>query len=276
MSVQPTTPPTEQLRKIIAELAPSWSGMAVDGFDFLTWGFSNQNFRFAYGSDQYVLRVPGEPHAYIDRHLEWQFYRENQSIRTAELVAFDVHTGNMISRWVRAPLLADTPSAPASLVAYLRSLQDALPACSRRYDPLELSREYLTVGKPHAEVLAAVDAASWAPELPTTCHNDLNPWNILRDDDRGWVTLDWEWYGVNDPLFDLVTLHQGLGLDMDSLTALAEEFAEEPKQEKRLTNCLTAFWVREYAWAHAELHKGSRREEIETQRDTALEKIRSL
>ena len=28
----------------------------------------------------------------------------------------------------------------------------------------------------------------------------------------GWKTLDWEFFGLNDPLFDLVALHQGLEL----------------------------------------------------------------
>ena len=40
---------------------------------------------------------------------------------------------------------------------------------------------------------------------------DLNPWNVIVTEAR-WETIDWEFVGNHDPLFDLITLHQGLNL----------------------------------------------------------------
>ena len=63
-------------------------------------------------------------------------------------------------------------------------------------------------------------------DLPEqTTHNDLNPWNILCATD-GWRTLDWEWVGTNDPLFDLVTLGLGVQVDHPTLVEMARDYGD--------------------------------------------------
>ena len=66
--------------------------------------------------------------------------------------------------------------------------------------------------------------------------------------EHGWVTLDWEFVGNNDPLFDLVALHQGLELPIESLTSLAHELTGE-LDSARLRSAFRAFWLREGGWA---------------------------
>ena len=90
------------------------------------------------------------------------------------------------------------------------------------------------------------------------------------------MTLDWEWFGSNDPLFDLITLHQGLGWDPDQLPEMASEFREGPVSDSELLGCLRTFWLREYAWAHAALCAGNDREEIATQKSDAIARLRAL
>jgi hypothetical protein len=43
--------------------------------------------------------------------------------------------------------------------------------------------------------------------------------------------------------------------------------------QERLSGCLAAFWLREYSWAFAQASRGNRREEIETQLETAAKKL---
>jgi thiamine kinase-like enzyme len=104
-----------------------------------------------------------------------------------------------------------------------------------------------------------------------TCHNDLNPWNILVTPE-GWKTLDWEFVGRNDPLFDLVALHQGLQLDINTLPALATAFLPSCSA-KRLTRAFAHFWLREWCWASYQLRQGNRREEIVEQEREAKQQL---
>ena len=85
------------------------------------------------------------------------------------------------------------------------------------------------------------------PAQTVTCHNDLNPWNILVTAD-GWVTLDWEFVGQNDVLFDLVSLHQGLALNVESLPDLASNWAQDlgtDYSSEGLSRAFGQFWLRE-------------------------------
>jgi thiamine kinase-like enzyme len=164
-------------------------------------------------------------------------------------------------------------------VPYVRSLHEALPPSGRSYDPVALSRDYLSAGSPPGWVVALADRLRWQPAILAPCHNDLNPWNVICRGEDDWLTLDWEWFGDNDPLFDLVTLHQGLGGDDDSLSPLVAAWAEatgDRPDTGRLDACLTGFWLREYAWAHAELVQGNRRPEIEAQLTMSEDRLRGF
>ena len=104
------------------------------------------------------------------------------------------------------------------------------------------------------------------------CHNDLNPWNVIVSaaDPTRWCTLDWEFAGDNDPLFDLTCLAEGLGWSLDTTDALIDSYLEliesarAPTTSQRRT-IRKAYFLREYAWALAQLAAGNRRAEIEAQ-----------
>jgi thiamine kinase-like enzyme len=262
----------------VSALMPSWPPDSLSRFEFLPGGYSNLNFRFQQAGQDYVLRLPRSAHAFVDRELEQSFYQAAQGpagVEVAQIVVLDIHSGELISRWLRGPLLADKPPAASELVHFLQHLHGRLPHCDRDYDPIRLANDYLQIGKPDRDIVRLAARLHWLPEESRPCHNDLNPWNVVIGD-TGWVTLDWEWFGNNDPLFDLVTLHQGLGFEAESLLPLAQELTSRVQVEARITAALTAFWLREYAWAHAELAQGNKRAEIETQRDLARQRLRTL
>ena len=250
-------------------------------FEYLPGGYSNENYRFSYQRSDYVLRVPNRPRPFIDRVLENQIYRDAPpGISFPGLVALDADSGNMLTFYEPGDLLADAPPSLAALAGYLRSFHAALPESSRVYDPLELSRIYLSQCDAPGKFSRLADR-TWQPTVTSTCHNDLNPWNIIQSAPERWVTLDWEWYGNNDPLFDLVSLHEGLTLahssfDERSLNELVTRWAEAQVEESRLERCLTAFWLREYAWARAERQQGNDREEIQIQIEAAADRLEAL
>ena len=116
------------------------------------------------------------------------------------------------------------------------------------------------------------------PVETVTCHNDLNPWNILVTP-NGWVTLDWEFVGQNDGMFDLLSLHQGLALEVESLPVLASNWAQDTGTDcsgERLTRAFGQFWLREWGWATFQMNAGNRRDEVLAQAATAETKLAHL
>ena len=245
----------EFIREALRALKPDWHPERIQAFEFLSGGYSNDNYRFAYEGDQYVVRLPSRVRSFIDRKLERAFYQQHQGpFAIPELIALDEITGNLITRYVPGALLPDA---------------------DRYYDPYALSRDYLAAGDAPISIRKLADGP-WQPEQTVTCHNDLNPWNVIQSSSERWVTLDWEWLGLNDPLFDLVTLHQGMGLADESLQSLVELWQEAPINQDRLEACLIAFWLREFAWAWAERHHGNTRQEIEEQIAVSKDKLAAL
>lgn len=263
---------SDELRRRISTLRPDWKPDDVSGFIYMEGGYSNDNYRFEYRGQRYVLRAPFQPRPFLDRRLERTLYAEVDSVMP-ELVAFDEQSGHMITRWVPGVMLADRRPRGPELVEYLQRLHGRMPPIERIYDPLAQAVEHLE----HAAAPAWVDALAartrWSPEQVTACHNDLNPWNVICTPDGPWVTLDWEWAGRNDPLFDLVTLHQSSGLGDAELPSLAADFLGSAPSKSRLEACLTVFWLRETAWAMAEMSAGNSRPEVVEQHRLGLERL---
>ena len=257
--------------EILELLMPDWRLPRALEFDYLPGGYANDNYRFSFDGNHYVLRAPGGSQPYVDWKRERAFYLANHTVARPVLVALDVDNGSMVTEWVSGRLLVDDPPDNDELLAYLADLHGSLPPVDGNYDPIALSAVYLAEGKPDPHAKRLASSLTWPPGPVVTCHNDLNPWNVIRATDA-WVTLDREYLGMNDPLFDLVALHQGLQMDTE-LLALSERYQADRVSQERLNGCLAAFWLREYSWAHAQLALDNRREEIETQLETAAAKL---
>ena len=155
--------------------------------------------------------------------------------------------------------------------AHAHRIHHCLPDAHRTYDLEKINAEYWINDTPPTVV------RNPPPELLISCHNDLNPWNVIVTRD-GWVTLDWEFVGGNDPLFDLVSLHQGLALTHETLRpfALAYLGTEPESFEQRLHSVQMAYWSRELGWAHFQIEQGNQRPEIYEQLRSSEAALESL
>ncbi len=240
---------------------PDWRPDRIDAVTYLPGGYANDNYRFAYEGAAYAIRIARRPGA--DRQAEARFL---QLASAPHVVAFDAGRGHLLTRWIQGTLLADMSVPPATTAGYLRALHAEIPAGVRRYDPLEAIRRDLDAADAVAPLaVLALERLDWTPAELRGCHNDLNPWNVLHTD-GGWRTLDWEFAGDNDPLFDVVCLGHGLGYDDAALAGLAAAYCEpEGVPPARLLDMRIVFELREHAWAAGQIALGNDRVEVRAQ-----------
>jgi thiamine kinase-like enzyme len=195
-------------------------------------GTTNLVFRVDDGAAHYVLRIPGKgTEEYINRTHEAQAARETARVGVSPAVLqFDLATGVMVTRLVENAVTM-TPEkfrtrgeAPARAGAVLRRLHGSDAVFSFRFELFAMIDDYLKVlaGKETAlpagyhDVVQEADlvrAALNAHALPmAACHCDPLCENFLDAGERMWL-VDWEYSGMNDPMWDLGDLSVEAGFD---------------------------------------------------------------
>ncbi len=258
---------TENVVKVISALMPNRG--QIGEIEYLPGGYSNDNFRFSIGDEVFVVRIVREP-----AYREFEKYYANLPV-APELVAFDTSSGHMITRWVEGNILAMEPLSPIAGASYLRDLHKAIPASITRYDVTEqIARYFESAGQPGKE-RQWIDRIQWRERELRGCHNDLNPWNIIRAG-TSLRTLDWESAGDNDPLFDVICFCSGADYEDTEFLLCAETYLEQPLCQEALRKTQAIFQLREHAWAISEIARGNDRDEIIKQRDQSMANVKHL
>lgn len=183
-------------------------------------GLTNRNYKVAIGHETYVLRLAGAGTCdYIDRKLEQHNARvAAEAGVNAELLHFDPADGTMLCRYVDAVTMSAETFRDLDRVGRaaraLRRMHECETAFANRFDVFAQIDEYLALLRRNraripegyerlqreAERARAVLAAHAAPLAP--CHNDPLAENFL-DTGLRMVIVDWEYAGMNDPMWDL-------------------------------------------------------------------------
>lgn len=266
----------QRVAAALARLLPPGQAPRIRDVAPLPGGFANDNFRFSCDGEAFALRIArGAGGA----EAAARFAAERRYLALAaapDVVAFDASRGDMITRWIDGPSLAEAPRpAPATAARYLRDLHGAIPAGVRRYDPIAAAKADIAGVNDIAPAAVAALRRGWTPETLRGCHNDLNPWNVIRAGAR-WRTLDWELAGDNDPLFDAIGLAHGLGYDAGATDALLRAFCSAPPTPQRVRAARIAFLLREYAWARRQQGLGNECAEVRRQAEDAAQTLARL
>ena len=212
-------------------------------------GLTNIVFR----AGDFCLRIPGKgTEEYIDRKNEAGAARAAAAAGAApEVIHADPQSGIMVTRFVEGAvtmtpdLFRSRPGAPARAGRAFKLLHESGARFDFRFELFSMIDNYLkllggkTVELPdgyHDALREAesVRAALSARRLPlVACHCDPLCENFVDTGERMWI-VDWEYSGMNDPLWDLGDLSVEAGFD----AAREEEmmmayFGRAPTAEER-------------------------------------------
>ena len=182
-----------KVEEVLSELGFTVGGL--ESVEYLSGGYSNRNYKISSRKETMVLRVsrtvaprPSSERAYLALEV------------APEVLAYDSSTGHMLTRWVEGALLVQQPFSAPEAAEYLNDLHRTIPIGLAIHDPLQRSKEQFQASGVRNRLLKRLLTSDWQPRQVCGCHNDLNPYNIVRKRE-GFVTLDWEFAGDNDPCF---------------------------------------------------------------------------
>lgn len=212
-------------------------------------GLTNRVYRVKTSEADYVLRIPGEgTEGYIDREVEG--VNAGVAARSGvspELLHLDAPRGLMLTRFLEGAvtmspsLFRERAGAPARAARAFRMIHDWKEPFRTRFELFAKIEEYRTylAGKGatlpegydeavrEAGAVKQILSRSITPLVP--CHCDPLAENFLDRDGRMWI-VDWEYSGMNDPLWDLADLSvEASFLDHQDIEMLTTYFGHEPE-----------------------------------------------
>jgi len=190
-------------------------------------GLTNRVYRLG----DLILRIPGAgTEAYIDRERETAMAGAAAAAGVAPpLVWADPDRGLMITGFVEGVTLTpqgfrERPGAIDRAAGALARLHRSGAVFPFRFELFAMIDDYLRIlaGKDVAlpegyhdvvaEAGAVRHALSQHPARPVACHCDPLCENFIDDGSRVWI-VDWEYSGMNDPMWDLGDLSVEAGFD---------------------------------------------------------------
>lgn len=209
-------------------------------------GLTNLVFRVALDGEAWCLRLPGEGTAdYIDRKVEETNARAAAAAGVSPEVVHFGADGVMLTRFLDGAttmspeLFKSTPGAVERAGRAFRKLHDKAGAFDFRFELFSMIDDYLghlsklgaDLPEGYHDVVAeaeTVRAALAAHPLPLSpCHCDPLCENFLDTGETMWI-VDWEYSGMNDPMWDLGDLSVEGGFDDAMDRRLIEAYFDGP------------------------------------------------
>lgn len=219
----------DEARTVLAGI-PALSGH--DGPLERMGGLTNAVFR----AGDAVLRLPGKgTEEYIDRSNEAAAAHAAAAAGVSPEVLFvDPQSGIMVTRYIDGATtmtpeaFRTRPGAPARAGRAFRQLHESgavFPARFELFDMIDgylrlLSTKDVALPDGYHDVVAEAEgvrrALSRRPSPSVACHCDPLCENFLDTGERMWI-VDWEYSGMNDPMWDLgdLSVEGGFGPDQD-------------------------------------------------------------
>ena len=216
------------------------------GLERLSGAMTNVSYKVTTEAGVYVLRLAGEGTSdYVDRTAEGHNARVAAAAGVnAEVLYFDAREGTMLTRFVEGIGMdgegfGRDSKAPARAALALKRVHGAGRIFRSRFDAfamidgyvnllhrlwMPLPEDYCEVGREAEAVRRALEAS---PMRLAPCHNDPWPGNLL-DTGGDIYIIDWEYSGMNDPVWDLGDLSVEAGFGPEQDQAMMEAYYGGP------------------------------------------------
>lgn len=203
------------------------NGLGINCEDILSieavGGMTNNNYKVNINGEYYILRMPGVGTSdMISRADEKNNARIGAILGLdTEIVYFNEYTGVKVSRFIEnaETLNPQTASYEENMEIVAALLKKLHFSCLdfenefnvfreiEKYERLvkEANGKYYDAEYPdvRARVMALEEELSRIGKDCYTCHNDTVPENFVKGDNNKTYLIDWEYSGMNDPMWDI-------------------------------------------------------------------------
>ena len=185
-------------------------------------GMTNNNYKVRANENEYIIRVPG---AGTSQMISRSNEAKNSLLVAssgidANILYYDEHTGTKISEMIKdaktiTPAVAKMPSVMAMIARVLNKLHNSGIKMENEFNVFEniklyerildgISGDYyegydeLRIKIFNLEKILKDKGSYLAP-----CHCDTVPENFIKDGNERYYLIDWEYSGLNDPMWDI-------------------------------------------------------------------------
>lgn len=210
-------------------------------------GMTNKSYSFTLKGKKYIFRTPGKGAAeLVDRQHEYEAYKAIRWLNISDkVVYYDKNTGIKISEYIENAKTCDA----YNIIQIMKCLQfakhnlhDANKIVKPKIDIIEMINDYeKLMGKSKYDdydeiksiIVKKLKSYKKKPHKYCLCHFDLNPDNFLIAKNGQIYLLDWEYAGMNDPLFDVAGWIVYSKYDESQIhDIIASYFEHEPTNEE--------------------------------------------
>ena len=231
-------------------------------------GMTNKNYKVMIDDQNYVLRVPGNgTEKMISRIEEIKNAAFAHEIGVdADLIYFNEQTGIKISKFIEnAQTLSPEGAKKPYVMKKICQLLNQLHQCGREmenefnvYEKIESYEQLLNELKGEyyddyqlvkQQVLQLKELMDDLEIKLVPCHNDTLAENFIKDKHDQYYLIDWEYAGMNDPMWDVAAhcLENGFNSDEEELF-LKTYFKQEPKRSYK-TRVLVNKIYQDFLWS---------------------------
>ena len=231
-------------------------------------GMTNKNYKVMIDDQNYVLRVPGNgTEKMISRVDEIKNAAFAHEIGVdADLIYFNEQTGIKISKFIEdAQTLSPEGAKKPYVMKKICQLLNQLHQCGREmenefnvYEKIESYEQLLNELKGEyyddyqlikQQVLQLKELMDDLEINLVPCHNDTLAENFIKDKHDQYYLIDWEYAGMNDPMWDVAAhcLENGFNSDEEELF-LKTYFKQEPKRSYK-TRVLVNKIYQDFLWS---------------------------
>lgn len=230
-------------------------------------GMTNKNYKVQIDDEFYVLRVPGNgTEEMISRSDEIKnaVYANKIGV-DAKLIYFNEETGVKVSEFIEnaetlSPKSAKKQSIMEKVTDILRKLHNFDLEMDNDFDIYEKIEKYENLlikakGKNFEDYYEVKDKVIYLKNIMNEldvklvpCHNDMVAENFIKSGERIYL-IDWEYGGMNDPMWDLAAYSLENELSEDQEELFLKLYFKEEVEEKYKKRILINKIYQDFLWS---------------------------